>query len=240
MFTRTRPILSPTSSTLGWHEYLNLDERLEKLVQRNPTRGVVLDLSRVERVYIQGIVPLVATVERLRQMHDSPITVVAPEDSNTRDYCERQQWLNGLSPVQYPVRQTTSKFSIKRFENGEQLNDAINELQRATLERLRFAKGANTAFDWSINEVADNVLNHSGSIGYLQVMPHGPKSRLSVVVCDNGLGIPATIRQSFAHIRSDREALAHAIQKGVTRDTTVGQGNGLGSRGRRNTCLERS
>jgi hypothetical protein len=47
------------------------------------------------------------------------------------------------------------------------------------------------------------------------------------VVVDAGIGIPRTLRQSHPQLTSDAEALGQAIKEGVTRDKTLGQGNGL-------------
>jgi hypothetical protein len=46
-------------------------------------------------------------------------------------------------------------------------------------------------------------------------------------VCDPGIGIPSSLRRGVTGIRSDSEALDRAIREGVTRDPSVGQGNGL-------------
>lgn len=47
------------------------------------------------------------------------------------------------------------------------------------------------------------------------------------VVCDAGIGIPQSLRSGHPEIHSDHEALDKAIREGVTRDTHIGQGNGL-------------
>jgi hypothetical protein len=46
-------------------------------------------------------------------------------------------------------------------------------------------------------------------------------------VCDAGVGIPKTLRESDHSILTDHEALDRAIREGVTRDKALGQGNGL-------------
>ena len=86
------------------------------------------------------------------------------------------------------------------------------------------------AFEWSINELTDNVLVHADSqIGGLVQVSTFEKTRKQVqfVVADVGVGIPTTLKEGHPDIRSDTTALDMAIQEGVTRDKKLGQGNGL-------------
>jgi hypothetical protein len=48
-----------------------------------------------------------------------------------------------------------------------------------------------------------------------------------MAVADRGPGIRQTLNQSYPGVRSDVDALHLAIEKGVTRDESIGQGNGL-------------
>jgi hypothetical protein len=93
------------------------------------------------------------------------------------------------------------------------------------MERADFA-----AFEWAISELTDNVLTHSESQigGLVQVSTfEKDKKRVEFVVSDAGVGIPTSLRSSYPEISSDTEALDRAIREGVTRDKTLGQGNGL-------------
>jgi anti-sigma regulatory factor (Ser/Thr protein kinase) len=87
------------------------------------------------------------------------------------------------------------------------------------------------AVEWALNEVTDNVLNHSDSIdgGFVQLSYKRNSARQSVeiVVCDSGIGIPKSLRGTFPEIKDDAEALEKSVQEGVTRNTVTNQGNGL-------------
>ena len=85
------------------------------------------------------------------------------------------------------------------------------------------------AIEWSINEITDNVLNHSESNvgGIVQVTNHIRSEQIEFTVCDCGLWIPATLRAWHKEIKSDQEALGRAIREGITRASSLGQGNGL-------------
>lgn len=57
-------------------------------------------------------------------------------------------------------------------------------------------------------------------------VPKG-RRRVQFVVADAGGGIPTTIRTGHPGLSTDLSAVRHALQQGVTRDRSVGAGNGL-------------
>jgi anti-sigma regulatory factor (Ser/Thr protein kinase) len=84
--------------------------------------------------------------------------------------------------------------------------------------------------EWSVSEITDNVLVHSRSPigGLIQVSTfQRANKRIEYIVADAGVGIPGTLRPSHPELTSDAAALERAIREGVTRDSDVGQGNGL-------------
>ena len=85
------------------------------------------------------------------------------------------------------------------------------------------------ALEWAINEITDNVLNHSDSPigGIVQIQSIPTKNRVSFYVVDAGLGIPFTLRRARPELTSDSQALDSAIREGVTRNPQTNQGNGL-------------
>jgi hypothetical protein len=86
------------------------------------------------------------------------------------------------------------------------------------------------AIEWSVNEITDNVLTHARTEtgGLVQVTTfERNRRRVEFVVSDAGATIPTTLRESHPEIASDVIALERAIREGITRDKTVGQGNGL-------------
>lgn len=72
-------------------------------------------------------------------------------------------------------------------------------------------------------------MNHAKSSvgGLVHLNNFADRKRVEVVIADPGLGIPRTLRDAKHEIRSDSDALEQAIREGVTRDTAIGQGNGL-------------
>jgi anti-sigma regulatory factor (Ser/Thr protein kinase) len=86
-----------------------------------------------------------------------------------------------------------------------------------------------SALEWSINEITDNVLNHSKSEsgGIVQISTFPQSHSISFAVADSGMGILNSLKESFPQLNSDIIALGEAIKSGVTRNNKYGQGNGL-------------
>lgn len=81
------------------------------------------------------------------------------------------------------------------------------------------------AIEWAANEVTDNVELHASAAtpGVFYARIDERRQRLELAVVDQGIGI----RQSLASSTptgSDGEAIAKALQRGVTRDPKIGQG----------------
>ena len=73
------------------------------------------------------------------------------------------------------------------------------------------------------------MLTHAESSigGIVQLSRLGRKKLLEIAVVDHGLSIPQTLRSGSQKHLEDPDTLLSSVQEGVTRDTTLGQGNGL-------------
>lgn len=117
-----------------------------------------------------------------------------------------------------------------RFSTAREQYEAVNKILEILLAALRdFRREDLRVIEWVLNEITDNVINHSQSVvgGLVQVTNHPRRSQVEFVVGDSGIGVPGSLRPTRADLRSDQEALDAAIREGVTRDKSIGQGNGL-------------
>jgi anti-sigma regulatory factor (Ser/Thr protein kinase) len=108
--------------------------------------------------------------------------------------------------------------------------NVVNKAMEILMETIKFQeRNQLKALEWAVNEVTDNVLNHSESPigGIVQIQSFPAKETVSFYVVDAGLGIPHTLRRSRSEITSDTQALDRAIREGVTRNPQTNQGNGL-------------
>ena len=117
-----------------------------------------------------------------------------------------------------------------RYRDGSEQYEAVSAIMSVLLGALPdFDRSHFRSIEWSLNEITDNVLNHSESPdgGFVQLTNFTKIRVIQITVCDAGVGIPQTIREGHPEITSDQEALDRAIREGITRDKGVGQGNGL-------------
>lgn len=91
------------------------------------------------------------------------------------------------------------------------------------------SEGVIDGIDWCLSEVLDNVLQHSGiEYGYVMGQIHKNTKRINFCVFDTGVGIFNSLRQSGKIApKNSLEAINLAMKENITRDTKIGQGNGL-------------
>jgi anti-sigma regulatory factor (Ser/Thr protein kinase) len=117
---------------------------------------------------------------------------------------------------------------LTTIANGRQVDDAVNALCELVVRHAADSRSILPAIEWAVNEVTDNVELHASAAtpGIFCARLYSGSNRLEVAIVDQGVGIRASLGSAIA-AGSDGEAIARALQRGVTRDPLVGQGNGL-------------
>lgn len=186
-----------------------------------------IDISGYHAWYPDGMTPLICAVNSW--IAEGEAVSIVPPDGDGYDFWERAGWQYGLFGHAPPiVRPGTNLTPLTAYSSGSELNEAVTEAISVMSTAASFPSGVVDSLSWTLNEVADNVLVHSNAErGWMQVSYQPRKGLLDFVVADSGRGILASLRESFSHLRTDIEALNLAVEKGITRNRHVGQGNGL-------------
>ncbi|MDR0830249.1 MAG: STAS-like domain-containing protein [Prevotellaceae bacterium] len=117
---------------------------------------------------------------------------------------------------------------IWKFEKADDMYLLINSFVDELSKIIVCQKGVLDGFEWSINEVLDNVLQHSGkSFGYVFGQVNKRKKYFNFCVFDTGQGIYNSLLNSVHKPKNAAEALQISVKEGITRDRKIGQGNGL-------------
>lgn len=118
---------------------------------------------------------------------------------------------------------------MRSITSAEDVHRAVNGLVEMLLHQAECRPGVVEGFEWAINEVIDNIFVHaeSGPGGIVVAQTVERPACVRVAVGDFGRGILASLREGYPDLRLGREAIMRATEQGVTRDRTVGQGNGL-------------
>lgn len=205
---------------------------LHHAVSENGYRDVVLDFSECVETYPGPMLALCAEVLRLRR-EQIDAQLVLPQKPELARLFLNANWAHLLEPRQYDSSRFRGHTQIPatQFNSPSEQNDAVNRIVNAILGGIPEIRRENfAALEWAVNELTDNVIVHSQSEigGLVQVSSFKRTSKVvEFTIADSGLGIPATLRSGGAFAGSDTDALDRAIREGVTRDKSVGQGNGL-------------
>jgi hypothetical protein len=104
------------------------------------------------------------------------------------------------------------------------VNAFLDELNKSD----KFEKGVLEGLEWCLNEVMDNVIQHSETdCGFVMGQVHKSSKHVAFTIFDYGRGIFNSLKNSPHHPRNAVDALTLCLQEGVTRDKKVGQGNGM-------------
>lgn len=192
---------------------------------------VILDFTDLTFTHPPAMLMIISHV--IRKASDGiEFQVALPRDETLSRLFVNSNWAHLIEPKRFDY----SKFKrgnhlpTKRFTNAKEQADAVNEVAETLLTSLSgLTRNHLRAIEWSVNEITDNVLVHSdsGNGGLVQVMTQKTRKRVEFVVADAGIGVAQSLRAAHSSMESDVTALTKAIEEGVTRDKSLGQGNGL-------------
>ena len=117
---------------------------------------------------------------------------------------------------------------VWKYNDSDEVKALVDAVIREVLTKEIIEKGVSQGVEWCLNETMDNVLQHSqATYGYFMGTFTSSDKRLSICVFDNGVGIYNSLKNSKHLPASPLDAITLALKEGVTRDESVGQGNGM-------------
>jgi hypothetical protein len=137
-----------------------------------------------------------------------------------------------LSPLKASENETTLKRTplnkVWRFENSTEINNLVDGFLNEVYKQALCKTGVIEGLTWCLNEVMDNVLQHSNlSRGYVMGQIHKSSKHIAFCIFDAGQGIFNSLSLSKHAPRNPIDAITLAVKEGVTRDIKIGQGNGM-------------
>ena len=176
--------------------------------------------SNIEGVYPNTVVPIAALIDTYRNEN---IEFEYGEVSNTL------QLTKFSYPKLYDGDSSHILNRVWKFSSSKEISNIVDAFGIELRKEDRFPEGTISSLLWSLNEVMDNVLIHSDSdCGYVMGQIHKNRKQIAFTVCDYGRGIYNSLRESQYHKpRTAVDAITLAIREEVTRNSSVGQGNGL-------------
>lgn len=153
------------------------------------------------------------------------------EDSSVVGYLARMNFhrVLELPEPDHGRRPDAGRFiPIMLVRDSDDVFETVNAISDIVLQQFDNARDFLPAFEWAINEIVDNIFIHSQSkspgVVCAQLFPQ--LNRLNIAICDSGIGLRGSLGSSL-DIISDVQAIEKALERGVTRDSNIGQGNGM-------------
>ena len=153
-------------------------------------------------------------------------------DDNALNYLSRMDLFRHLGFVfneRFERRSKTGRFlPILLVDSSKSVCGAVNEVCDLVLHQFDNAREFLPAMEWAINEVVDNIFLHSDTAvpGVICAQYFPQKHHLDIGICDMGRGIYASLSES-QNLVNHSDALTKALMRGITRNSEIGQGNGL-------------
>lgn len=226
---RNNNIIKVSGDLTDYHYLLS---QLHQGIERAGYTELILDMSDCTSAFQNSMLSVCAQVTAYREA-GIQIRLNPPANTQLLNLFRNTNWGYFLDPYGFDISNFRghSRIPATRYKTPNEQQIAVNKIINVILGALPDLERSNlAAFEWSINEITDNVLMHSESPigGFVQVSTFQKNAKsIQFVVADAGVGIPKTLKAGHPEITSDTEALDRAIREGVTRDAKIGQGNGL-------------
>jgi anti-sigma regulatory factor (Ser/Thr protein kinase) len=198
--------------------------------QKRPDDVLTLDFSSVEHPYTNGMLPIIATITELRAKN-LKIKIKLPFNPKIKNLFNATNWSYFLDPQKNTKSEATHDRHLvtRQFTDDKEVANIIRDFMDVVLRNMSIPKDIISALEWSVNEICDNVLNHSESQfgGFVQLTTFVKNDVISFGVADAGRGILNSLKEGIPTLQTDLQAIGEAIKAGVTRNKEAGQGNGL-------------
>jgi anti-sigma regulatory factor (Ser/Thr protein kinase)/anti-anti-sigma regulatory factor len=221
------------NGTLSGEEYRRVLAAIHKAAHEQGYKNISLDFSGCTAAYPAGVLPIICYVRALAKEHiDFSLTL--PTDDKLAGRFKTLNWAHLIEArkfKEFRPNQNQSTIPALIFTNAQEQQECVNSMVDSILRTVSGLSRADfAAVEWALNEITDNVLNHSQSDtgGIVQLTAHRQRRRaIEFTVCDAGLGVAHTLRAVKDDIKTDMDALTEAVKEGVTRNSQTNQGNGL-------------
>jgi anti-sigma regulatory factor (Ser/Thr protein kinase) len=194
------------------------------LVKKRGYSEILIDCTEVGRAFPNVIVPVAGIIDFYQDTEG--VEFLFP---HLPDFLSRCHFTQPMDAGSHEKALKTNPLNIVwRFQTAEDVNELGNEFVKAISQEVVCEEGVIDSIMWCINEVMDNVMVHSGKdYGFVMGQVHKQTRHISFCVYDNGQGIFNSLKNTAHAPASAIEAIEMSIQERVTRDRSVGQGNGM-------------
>lgn len=200
------------------------------MFKESSNQDLTLDFSKVMQAYPNGVLPIISSITEIRD-EGYNVYVKLPHNENVRRLFRSVNWAHYLAPSQFEKSEAMHDRHLvtRNFKDEKEQFQIVNDFMDVVLRNMELPKDIISGLEWSVNEITDNVLNHSKSKngGFVQASTYPTNGVIAFAVADSGRGILESLKEGFPSLRTDTQAIGEAMKAGVTRNPKYGQGNGL-------------
>lgn len=179
----------------------------------------IIDIATSQAFFPNALVPIAGTIDCFKS---DGISFSLNRCSSAIDQT------NFISPEVFQPENPYVMNRVWRFNSSAQVASLVAAFIADLRKSSVFKIGVLESIEWSINEVMDNVLQHANvNTGFVMGQLHSTSSVVAFTVFDYGQGMYNSLRESEHHPKNSVDAITISIQEAVTRDKSIGQGNGL-------------
>ncbi len=196
---------------------------IEKLHELQNPSNLLIDLSDVKTIFPNAAVPVAGIVDYFKRNYNTNFQSAEHHLNRTKATLfhplhVKEQLHSDHSPLN----------KVWQFFDSADVNELVDGFVNELRQIEQFEQGVLDGLTWSLNEVMDNVLQHSLiSHGFVMGQIHRRSKHIAFCVFDNGQGIYNSLKNSPHAPASAQIALQMAVKESITRDRSVGQGNGM-------------
>lgn len=184
----------------------------------------VIDFTKVNSVFPNVAVPISGLMEYYK--NEKNIDFHSIDNPNQIERSRIFDPVSAKNEIGEFYRDPLNK--VWRFDNYDQVYQLVNSFLEELSQIDQFEEGVLNGIEWSLNEVMDNVIQHSNSnAGFIMGQIHKNTKHIAFCIFDSGQGIFNSLKSSTFKPKHPVDALTLCIKEGVTRDKSVGQGNGM-------------
>lgn len=208
----------------------NVIEECSKMVKEfeiNPETNLILDFSNCEFLYPDYALIVLCAIKYIEskgiEVHGK---IKLDKSAFIYSFLLKIDFFKNLKIDLPKIKNNyldTSFVEIQNYTSGNQL-EVLTRIVKLLREKSKMDDDVFTGLDYCLNEILDNILNHSKEKeGWVVAQYYHKLNQIRLMIVDHGIGIQQALNEK--HNFTEEEALKNCIVSGVTNGR--GQGHGL-------------
>lgn len=188
---------------------------------------LIIDFTDCDFIYPDYVILFLCAIKYIESLgHKVFGTIKLDANKKIVTYLAKMGFFEHLKvklPISVSEIDVNSAVQIQEYTSDNQIT-VLNSILKILREKSLINDNVYVSLDYCLNEILDNVLNHTVEKKGWVVAQYFPSlNSIRLAVCDFGLGIHKSL--NLKHDFTEQEAIAKCIESGVTNGK--GQGHGL-------------